>query len=43
MSGFAVAKAHQRLVGEIYTDVALRKEIDKLADIISRVKADPSS
>lgn len=38
MSGFAVAKAYQRLVAEIENDVALRKEIDKLADIMSRVK-----
>ena len=38
MSGFAVAKAHQRLVAEIDNDVALRKEIDKLADVMSRVK-----
>ena len=38
MSGFAVAKAHQRLVAEIGNDVALRKEIYKLADKMSRVK-----
>lgn len=38
MSGFAVAKAHQRLMAEIDNDVALRKEIDKLADKMSRVK-----
>jgi hypothetical protein len=38
MSGFAVAKAHQRFVAEMDNDVALRKEIGKLAGLMSRVK-----
>lgn len=38
MSGFAVAKAYQRLVAEMGKDGVLRKEVEKLTGILSRVK-----
>lgn len=38
MSGFAVAKAYQRVVAEMVKDGALRKEVEKLAGNLSRVK-----
>lgn len=38
MSGLAVAKAYQRLVAQMAKDGALRKEIEKLERIMSRVK-----
>jgi REP element-mobilizing transposase RayT len=38
MSGFAVAKAYQRLIAEMAKDGALRKEVEKMAAKLSRVK-----
>jgi len=38
MSGFAVAKAYQRLVADMGKDVVLRKEVETLAVDLSRVK-----
>jgi len=38
MSGFAVAKAYQRLKAEMVKDAVLRKEVEKLASKLSRVK-----
>jgi len=38
MSGFAVAKAYQRMVAEVSQDAALRKEIGRLENRLSHVK-----
>ena len=38
MSGFAVAKAYQRLKTEMSKDAVIRKELEKLAGKLSRVK-----
>jgi len=38
MSGFAVAKAYQRMVAEISQDATLRKEIERLESRLSHVR-----
>ena len=38
MSGFAVAKAHRRLIAHMAKDEVLRKEVEKMSTVLSRVK-----
>ena len=38
MSGFVVAKAHQLQIADMAKDEALRKEVEKMATVLSRVK-----